>query len=54
MSERRTDIQMDIALLLLDSGHNAYEILTGTLDIFLCPRDQTLTSLEDIARLIFV
>ena len=50
-SERFPDIEMDIPLLLLDTGKYAVQILTRSLYIFLRPGDQQLTRLEYIARL---
>ena len=50
-SERFPDIEMDIPLLLLDTGKYAVQILTRSLYIFLCPGDQQLARLEDITWL---
>ena len=54
MGKRLPDIEMNISLLLLDSGHNAYEVFLRCLHIFLSTGNQLFPNLHYVARFIFV
>ena len=53
-SYRQTEVEMHVTLLLADTHNNTVHILGARLDIFLSPGNQDLTSLADIAWLIFI
>ena len=54
MGKRLPDVKVNVAFLLLDAGHDTYEILLRPLDIFLCAGNEKFPCLHDIARLVFV
>ena len=54
LGQRVAEVQMDIALLLLDAEHDALQVLVLRLDILLRAGNQDLARLQDVARLVFV
>ena len=54
MCQRDADIEMDIALLLTDAGHNAVHILLRSLDILLRTGNEDFTGLAEVAGFVLV